>query len=285
MPSCENGWVIESSSLLRRDGLELADVACRHRRGRGEAGEHVDRYAIVFVRRGCFVRSTGGTDSTLDPTLAYCISPAEEQRYDHPHDEGDDCTAIFLGHRLVESLQGGERTLPRVPIATSPTLDLEHRLLLAAARRGADQHSLWERSVLLVAGALAHHDPRPTESGRPSTGTARTAIVQGARELLASDADRSLLDLAGELAVSPHHLSRIFRQSTGHTVSRHRIRLRVRAALERIAGGDRDLARLAAELGFSDQSHLNRSLRRETQHTPAALRRALSCTDGRKPAT
>jgi AraC-like DNA-binding protein len=268
--------VIERSSLLRCDGLELADVACRHRRGRGEVDELVDTYAIVFVRRGCFVRSAGGAESTLDPTLAYCMSPAEEQRYDHPHDQGDDCTAIFLSHELVESLQGGERTLPRVPIATSPRLDLEHRLLLAAARRGADQHSLLERSVLLVAEALEHHDPRPTESGRPSTGGGRNAIVQGARELLAADPDRSLLDLAGELAVSPHHLSRIFRQLTGQTVSRHRIRLRVRAALEHMAGGDRDLARLAAELGFSDQSHLNRSLRRETRHTPAVLRRALS---------
>jgi hypothetical protein len=86
--------------------------------------EHVDRYAIVFVRRGCFVRRAGATESTLDPTLAYCTSPADEHRYDHPHDQGDDCTAIYLSHELVESLRGGERTLPRVPIATSPTLSL-----------------------------------------------------------------------------------------------------------------------------------------------------------------
>ena len=275
MLGCNNRWVIERSSL-HRDGLELADVACRHRRGRGEVGEHVDNHAIVFVRRGCFVRSAGGAETMLDPTLAYCMSPAEEQRYDHPHDHGDDCTAFFLSDKLVEALRGGEHTLPRVPIATTPGLDLEHRLLLSGARRGADQHALLERSLLLVAGALEQHDPGPTASGRPSTTTARKAIVQGARELLADDPDRSLLELAGELAVSPHHLSRIFRQGAGHTVSRHRVRLRVRAALERIADGERDLARLAVELGFSDQSHLTRSLRRETRHTPAALRRALA---------
>ena len=128
--------------LLHRDGLELADVACRHRRGRGEVGEHVDNHAIVFVRRGCFVRSAGGAETMLDPTLAYCMSPAEEQRYDHPHDHGDDCTAFFLSDKLVEALRGGEHTLPRVPIATTPRLDLEHRLLLSEARRGADQHAL-----------------------------------------------------------------------------------------------------------------------------------------------
>jgi AraC-like DNA-binding protein len=54
------------------------------------------------------------------------------------------------------------------------------------------------------------------------------------------------------------------------------MRLRARAALERLAGGERDLARLAAELGFADQSHLTRVVRSETGRTPAALRRALA---------
>jgi len=54
------------------------------------------------------------------------------------------------------------------------------------------------------------------------------------------------------------------------------MRLRVRAAMERLASGDRDLARLAAELGFADQSHLCRAVKSETQRTPSALRRLLS---------
>ena len=39
---------------------------------------------------------------------------------------------------------------------------------------------------------------------------------------------------------------------TGETISRYRTRLRVRLAVERIAGGERCLARVAAELGFAD---------------------------------
>jgi AraC-like DNA-binding protein len=54
------------------------------------------------------------------------------------------------------------------------------------------------------------------------------------------------------------------------------MRLRARAALERLAGGERDLARLAADTGFADQSHLCRVLGQETGQTPAALRAALS---------
>ncbi|HEX8856251.1 MAG TPA: AraC family transcriptional regulator, partial [Thermoleophilaceae bacterium] len=78
------------------------------------------------------------------------------------------------------------------------------------------------------------------------------------------------------LAVSPHHLSRTFRALTGHTVSRHRMRLRARAAMERMAAGDGDLARIAADLGFADQSHLCRVMRAETGRTPSALRRVLA---------
>jgi AraC-like DNA-binding protein len=76
--------------------------------------------------------------------------------------------------------------------------------------------------------------------------------------------------------VSPHHLSRVFRAVNGHTLARHRMRLRLRAALERLDGGERNIGRLAAELGFADQSHLCRVVRSETGATPAALRRALA---------
>lgn len=267
--------MLDSASLLLREGLELADVACRHPRGRGEIGEFSKRHAIVFVRRGYFVRSADGVDAVLDPTLAYCVAPGVEQRFDHPQDEGDDCTALFLSDELTRSLCGGAPNLPIRPIPTTPGLDLEHRLLLAASRGTVDHHVLFERSLLLAARTLEQHNPGPVGSGRPSSAQVRKALVEGTRELLAAEPQRSLTDLARELAVSPHHLSRIFRRATGNTISTHRIRLRVRAALERLGGGDDDLARLAVELGFSDQSHLTRSIRAETKATPGALKQAL----------
>ncbi len=114
------------------------------------------------------------------------------------------------------------------------------------------------------------------ESGRPATARARRALVDDAREALAADPDCSLADLAATLNVSATHLSRLFRAATGHTIARHRMRLRARAALDRLAGGEQQLARLAADLGFADQSHLCRVIRNETGHTPSSLRRALS---------
>jgi AraC-like DNA-binding protein len=202
--------------------------------------------------------------------------PGDEQRYDHPHTLGDDCTSLRVDPGLMASLWGGEPTLPAVPLASSPRVYLEHRLLLAAVCREEMPDALVEPAISFVASVLETAHAGRVASGRPSTGRARRALVDAARECLAADPDRSLPDLAATLRVSPHHLSRSFRAITGHTISRHRMRLRARAALERLAEGDHNLTRLAADLGFADHSHLCRVLRAEAGHTPSALRHALA---------
>lgn len=267
--------MLSARTIVDRDGVEVSDVACRHPRGRGHTDEQTSGHTIVFIRRGCFVRSADGVESLLDPTVAYCMNAGEEQRYDHPHDEGDDCTSLVLHADLIASLWGGELRLPATPLHTSPGIDLEHRLLLSAGRNGADPHELVERALTLAADVLEQGDPRPVASGRPATIRAQRSAADGAREILAEDPERSLPELAHDLAVSPHHLSRVFRSLTGHTISRHRMRLRARAALEHLAGGESDLARVAADAGFADQSHLCRVIVQETGYTPATLRRAL----------
>lgn len=265
-------------TILESDGVRIADVTCRHPRGRGRPADQTGGHAIVFIRRGCFLRTADGVESLLDPTLAYSMNPDEEERYDHPHGQGDDCTWLRLEAGVAAELWGGEPTLPSFPLRTSPRMDLDHRLLLAAARRGADQHELAERAIMLAAQVLEQADPHRVQAGRPATARARRALADGAREALTANPDCSLRDLAGGLAVSPHHLSRIFHASTGYTIARYRMRLRTRAALERLAAGERNLARLAADLGFADQSHLCRVLRDETGWTPSALRHIVAWT-------
>jgi AraC-like DNA-binding protein len=267
--------VLRSQTVLARDGVALCDVACRHGRGRGQEIERSRAHTLVFVRRGCFVRSVDTGEALLDPTLAYCVNPGDEQRYDHPHADGDDCTALSLDPDLLAQLWGGDPTLPTQPLPSAPDLDVEHRMLLAAGRRGGDQHELVERAIALTARVLECTDSRRVAAGRPETARRRRSAVDSVREALAAEPERSLPELAREVALSPHHLSRTFHSITGQTISRHRMRLRARAALERLAGGEHDLARLAADLGFADQSHLCRVLRSETGRVPSALRQML----------
>jgi AraC-like DNA-binding protein len=268
--------VLEVRTWTLAEGLSLADVACRHGRGRGADSEHAGQYAVVFVRRGCFVRDVGGNEHLLDPTLGYCMNPGDEQRYDHPHSHGDDCTAVFLSPELAASVWGGMLGLPGGPLRVAPTLDVRHRRLLAEAKRQTRDDRLAEAAIALVADALSCEGKAQVDSGRPATAKQRAELVEGVRERLAADPGWKLTELAAALAVSPHHLSRTFRAATGETISRHRMRIRTRNALEQLAGGERELARIAADTGFADQSHLCRVLHSETAHTPAALRAALT---------
>ena len=257
------------------DGISLADVACRHDRGRG-AVEPGPARMLVLVRRGCVARSANGMVSVLDPTVACFVNPGEEQRYDHPHDDGDDCTAIGVDTTLAATLHGGEPDLPVGAVPISPALDLAHRTLLAEAGRGDHGHQLYERALLLIAAVLESASPDRVASGSPAGARARHTLAAAAREALAEHPELTLTALARELAVSPHHLSRVFSAITGHTISRHRMRLRTRAVLERLAAGEDNLARLAADLGFTDQSHLCRVVRSEADIPPSVLRQLLT---------
>jgi AraC-like DNA-binding protein len=270
--------VLTVDRLVEADGISITDVVCRQPAGRGPS-EETGHHALVFVRRGCFVRQAGGTSHLLDPTRAYCINPGEEQRYDHPHAHGDVCTSVRLAPGLLASLWGGDPTLPATPLPSSPSLDVEHRMLVAAARRSVAPAELYEHTLALVAAALGQIDPTRVAAGRSASVRARQSLVDAVREALAAEIDRSLPGLAKDLHVSPHHLSRTFRAVTGHTIARHRMRLRARAALERLAGGEDSLAQVAADTGFADQSHLTKVIRRETGYTPSALRRALARPD------
>ena len=261
-------------TVLDRDGVVVSDVRCSHAQGTATETELAVGHALVLVRRGCFVRRVNGVEQVLDPTLAYCMNPGDEQLFDHPHGSGDDCTTITLSTDLVASVWGDP--LPPATMSTSSRLDLGHRLLLSAADCADDEHHLYERAIVLVAAALEGIDAERVSAGGPAGARARRALADRAREALTECPDRSLPDLARGLETSPHHLSRVFRAEVGHTVSRHRMRLRTRAALERLHQGEDDLARLAADTGFADQSHFCRVVREETGRTPSALRRALT---------
>jgi AraC-like DNA-binding protein len=210
----------------------------------------------------------------LDAAAVYFERPGVVQQVAHPHHGGDVCTAISLPGDLVCQLTGDEPAVLDGPIQTDGPLDLAHRALVARLRRGERGLQFEERVVRLLARLLEQRLPERVASGRPATAAARRRAVDVARAALAVDpASCTLLQVAALASVSPHHLSRVFHEETGHTLSRHRSRLQVRLALERIDQGERSLAVLAAELGFADQAHLTRTMRREIGQPPAQVRR------------
>lgn len=121
-------------------------------------------------------------------------------------------------------------------------------MLVARARQGADWFELSERATVLAGGLLEALTSLPTV--RPPRWARSQRRIDQVRQALAENMGLRLDELAEVAGVSAYHLSRTFRMVTGLTLSRYRIRLRVRRAIGRLAGGDRDIARVAAELGL-----------------------------------
>jgi AraC-like DNA-binding protein len=103
------------------------------------------------------------------------------------------------------------------------------------------------------------------------------ALLRARRLLSAEPASVRSLDALGEAAFcSPFHLARLFRRHLGLSPQQYRLRLRLAQALNRLEAGERDLAGLAHDLGFSSQSHFGSLFRRDVGVTPAQARQALA---------
>ena len=250
-----------------------AEVRCRHEGPSWSETEPVDRLGMVLVRSGLFRREVDGAEAVVDVCSGYVQRPASEERFAHP--AGDDvCTFVSLPGSEYEAVTRGTVLTADAPVLTTPAVDIRHRALVARSYAGAGADELAERAVVLVGSVLAGLLPDAVAAAFPSAGPARR-VVDDVRQVLAKDPGAPLQELAGAAGLSSYHVSRVFRRTTGVTISAFRSRLRVRRALEQLAGGQRDLARLAAETGFADQAHLTRSVRRETGSTPAQLRTLL----------
>jgi AraC-like DNA-binding protein len=86
------------------------------------------------------------------------------------------------------------------------------------------------------------------------------------------DPSLSLSSWSEATGVAPWTLSRGFIQVFGVTPSAFRARARTRLAWKAITTSDEPLARIAASLGFADQSHMTRSLTWMTGKSPQAWR-------------
>ncbi|RVX40538.1 AraC-like DNA-binding protein [Nonomuraea polychroma] len=281
--------------LATGPGFTLDAVTCVDDHRGWSPAEVNPRYRVVLVRRGMFRRKADGRSAVADPAMAYLAAPGEEEHFAHPAG-GDVCTSLSLSPHLWRMLSGEDARTTRSTVYVDARLDLAHRRVLAAARGGDTDFAVAESLLPLIGAALAQAADCPPEAaesrpgattgrpgaatGRPGPAASRTsaALVGAAREAITAGhpAAGGLLSLAEFLEVSPYRLSRAFTRELGISLTHYRNRVRVGRALDRLENGEPSLAALAAELGFADQAHLTRTIRRHVGHTPTALRRLLA---------
>src|SRR6478735_3150546 len=283
--------------------VSVYDVLCRpHDKQRGPE-ERPLTHQIVFPRRGVFEFESRGEKLIADANQILFFNRDQGYRVAHPAGAGDDCTVFAFDDRLLrDALEltdprwvdtvsergtsaGSSGALAR-PFAFAHGLNDEatffaHERLRRAARSAqAEALAIDEAAVEVLSAALRSayrvHRPAPRPA-RPSTRVSHSEIVQRACLFLASAfGEKTSLDDVGRAAhASPFHLARLFRRELGLSIHEYRHRLRLRAALARVADGETNLTLLALELGFSSHSHLTDSFRLAFGMSPAECRKVL----------
>jgi AraC-like DNA-binding protein len=157
-----------------------------------------------------------------------------------------------------------------------------HRVLLQRTRRTTPtQSAAMARLVGTLAqhfGLLAsHHTLKETRALPPLAHHARRHI----RSHGLGDHCR-LSDVARTCGVSPSHLSRVFHQSTGLTLSDYLARFRVEHAVQLLRDERHTVTEVAFASGFRSLSQFNRTFKRLVGCAPTRLRRATAHAVRRK---
>lgn len=160
--------------------------------------------------------------------------------------------------------------------SVGPRAHLGSRILVSALGRGEAGELEAEETAQLLLGIVARD--LGGIGGDPPRGRHQRERVERVRELLAAAPERRwrLDELARAVHASPFHLARQFRSIAGVSIGTALLRLRLALALERLAGGEDDLSALAADLGFSSQSHFGARFRTVFGTSPGAARDSLT---------
>jgi AraC-like DNA-binding protein len=296
---------ITSRDLFESDQLCVSECVCRSQRGGCGGEEAATKHTFVFVRSGLFVHHSRRRDEARerslvgDPTRVLLFSKGLPYRVSHPLEGGDTCvtftpSAGLLREALAEfdpsAAERLDEPLPLAEVAADPALFLLQSRIAERLERaapgslgpetpGPESLGIEEASIALIRSTLARgfeqqRSRGERRGGRVATRTAHRDLVESTRALLAGAFRRRLAlgELARAVHASPWHLCRLFRSATGTTMQRHVNRLRVRAALAELAGGARDLSRVAHCCGFYDHSHFTHAFRREFGVPPSAWR-------------
>jgi AraC-like DNA-binding protein len=199
-----------------------------------------------------------GVRLTATPNDVVFYRPFETYERSLRDARGDVC--LFIAPRQLD--------VPSAPLGRADA----YSFLLARrlARRLDDALFVEETAAELIARAVS--GPAPPSGRRAATRRDRTELAEAAKDLLLARLTEplSLGDLAAELHVSPFHLTRVFRERTGRTLTRYLHDLRVRAAVDRL--GEDSLSRIAADLGYSSPSHFTDRFRAAFGVPPSQLR-------------
>jgi len=243
----------------------------------------IEQGALGFSYRGAGLVAGSGSINTVNPDEAHTGHAASEHGWTYRMFY---FTPAFL-ERVAEDVAGRRAPLPFFTSGVIHDPGLAALLLRAhalhdqaAGEPAAPDARLARDTLLLTAFAqlLGRHtyEPLPLrQAGQEHAAVAR--VKDHLRNSIETDAGLpglSLADLAGVACLSPYHFIRVFSRHTGLTPHAWLMQLRARKARELLRQGAA-IADAAAQAGFADQSHLNKTFKRVLGYTPGQLRNSV----------
>ena len=225
--------------------------------------EHDEAY-LCLVAAGAYSQQSGTEELACQPGLLL-THPQGHRHANRCGPDGARCISIFFTDETgggTQRLLGEHRQL-RLPGADRLLARIEREL-----QATDDAAPLALQSAVLELVALAC---------RAEGGERRPAWLQRVLQRL-HDAPLempSLNELAALAGVHPSHLARSFQRMKGVSVGEYQRGLRIELARKALGDRQRSIAEIAAEAGFSDQSHFARVFRRATGQTPREFRQKL----------
>jgi AraC family transcriptional regulator len=227
---------------------------------------------IIFPATPVWIAVQGRELALAGPNHAVFLNAGDVFRRRRFNGHGDRNHFMVVGDETMDEWLRDAR-FPDTLGKLLPRPYLTVRAIARALARGGDGLMVEERLLALghatVTGAFVGQERLPRRRRRSPP------LVEDAKALLTARFTEHLTleELGREVNVSPFHLARSFRRHTGYTLHEYRIHLRLRAALERLAAGDEDLAVIARAVGFSSHSHLTASFRRAFGVPPSRVRK------------
>ncbi len=262
--------LLRQTASLKVERVELHDASLQW-----SPFYEVASQRLVLPASGATEFRMAGHTVLLDGLTALCLPTGQSYQV-------KPCTTGALRASIVVSVpMGGALALPRLEAwQLTPRAAFclrRHWRALALGREDHPGHGeSGDPTQALLKNLLRPAVRAIRAQGRSAAAVQRAKSFMVERSMTAHGMPWTLHDVADAAGCSLFHLAREFRRHTGMSLHQYRLQLRVAHALQRLESGERQLAALAHESGFSSQSHMGTVFQRELGVTPSAARQTLA---------
>lgn len=266
---------------IRRDKETGIESVHAHFQGHAYDPHDHDEMLVGVTHQGVQRFSCNRSTHTSTPGRSILIEPGSLHDGFAPEPEGFTYGMLYLPQRWVSGMTDrlgvGDASSLGAAFRNTLTDDVQLRDAIQRAFLAVHQNEgrlARDESLDNLIEVLSKH-LRPAQL---SDKAESAPIMERARDFLhvLMATDISLDELANYTGIDRFRLTRQFKRTYGQTPHAYLIRLRLRAARALLATG-KPAADVAAEVGFSDQSHMGVWFRRAYRLTPAAYQRL--CTN------